>query len=132
MRLLAEARWRHPSNTCRFEAEYLSITEDPADNNPERYFVELSAPHPDKSHSSLWTLELQQWIPDYDDSEDDGSATSENILDCHLDTPPAVDQIVALLNLCTDHPSLLTTWAKTPIGNSLAGTPYVVDERHDD
>ncbi|BEL12814.1 hypothetical protein Q0Z83_110050 [Actinoplanes sichuanensis] len=131
LRLLAAAHHLHDSLFCRFEPEYLSISEDP--DNSERYFVEVAAPHPDKRSSSGWTIELQRWIPDNDDyDENGGTATNEHILDCHLTKPPTPEQIVDFLKLCTNQPDILTTWAKTPTGELLAGTRFVVAERHDE
>jgi hypothetical protein len=128
LRVLAEAHRQVDSDSCQLETEYLSITEDPF--NEERYFVEVSAPDP-AENPETWTVSLQQWIPDNDDfDENGGTATGEQILDCNLAQPPTAGEIAAFLKQCAEQPDLFTTWAKTSIGEPLTGTPFIVSERH--
>jgi hypothetical protein len=74
---------------------------------------------------------LQQWIPDEDDSDEDGeTASNDNILDCHLPKPPTADQTVDFRKMCTKRSDLLTSWSTTPVGETLANTTFVVAVRH--
>jgi len=130
LRHLAEAYQQIDSDTCQFETEYLMLTEDPY--NEQRYFVEVAAPDPEEPSSQEWTVTLTQWIPDSKYSSEQGeTATGEPVLDCVLTRPPTADEIVVFLKLCADQPELLTIWAKTPVGESLSGTEFVVTKRHD-
>lgn len=129
LRVLAEAHNQIDSDTCQFEAEHLTITEDPY--NKERYFVDLSAPDPEEPRSQEWTVTLTQWIPDNEDfDEEGGTATGKPVLECVLTQPLSADEIAASLKLCDDQPDLLSTWAGTPVGEPLSGTQFIVTKRH--
>ena len=52
-------------------------------------------------------------------------------LSCVCSVPPTIAEIVELLN-SRGRPEQLTEWAKTPVGEALAGTTFVVTERYDD
>jgi hypothetical protein len=133
LRLLADARHRCDSDTVRFEQSYFTISEDPYLDNDERYFVEIAAPRPQRRYRDGWAVEIQQWIPDPGfDEEKGGSESAAAVLSCALPAAPSVEQIADLLTTCSNEPQILSTWAKTPPGETLVGTPFVVTERYGD
>jgi hypothetical protein len=46
--------------------------------------------------------------------------------------PPTGSEIVELLDRSGGRPEQLAAWAKTPVGELLAGTAFIVTERYDD
>jgi hypothetical protein len=132
MRLLADARHRCHSDTVRFEQSYFTISEDPYLDNDQRYFVEIAAPRPQRHYRDSWSVEIQQWIPDPGfDEATGGTESAVSVLSCALPSAPPVEQITALLAKCGNEPKILSTWATTAPGETLAGTPFVVTERYD-
>jgi hypothetical protein len=110
LRVLAEAHRQIDSDTCQFEPEYLTLNEDPY--NEERYFVEVAAPDPEEPSSQAWTVTLTQWIPDNEDfDEEGGTARGEQVLDCVLTKPLTADEIAALFKLCAERPHLLSGYS---------------------
>ncbi|GAA0256113.1 hypothetical protein GCM10010492_66230 [Saccharothrix mutabilis subsp. mutabilis] len=63
--------------------------------------------------------------------DDEGGAAGEPVLQCALFARPRVGEIVELLNASAHSAELLAVWAKTPVGESLADTVFVVTARYE-
>jgi hypothetical protein len=57
--------------------------------------------------------------------------TGESVLRCTHSTPPTAAEIVNLLNHSGGSQQQLPAWAKTPVGEALSRTTFVVTERYD-
>jgi hypothetical protein len=72
-------------------------------------------------------------VPDsFDEDGEVIGATGEPFLDAELASPPTVDEIADVLSLVRNQPELLASWAKTQVGDALAGTRFVVTARSGD
>lgn len=133
LRLLLDAYTRCANEDVSLAVDDFTIMDDPLDSGPDRFFLDVQAPMPNGAYSrDDWRVEVCQWIPDDPDDEDVLDSTGEPILCCTRSTPPTVAEIVELLNRSGGRQEQLATWAKTPVGDTLAGTAFVVTERYDD
>lgn len=78
-----------------------------------------------------WNVEICRWVPDGSQSEGISSSKGESVLDCTRAEPSALTEIVELLNRSNGESDILAAWAKTPAGEALAGTAFVVTKRYD-
>ncbi|WTW98288.1 hypothetical protein OG216_35320 [Streptomycetaceae bacterium NBC_01309] len=110
------------------ETEILVIFNEPYDS--DGYFITVGTPQRE-SGNGAWRVEVSHWVPDDPDDEDCSSATSDRLLVCTLPTPPTAAEIADRPHRGEAHPDQLAAWARTPVGESLAGTGIVVTERDD-
>ena len=72
------------------------------------------------------TPEPDWWVPD---DPDDADSTGKAVVICDLPQTPSVTDVVHVLNLSAAGASQHEAWAKTPVGERLAGTAFVVTSR---
>ncbi|MFG1607589.1 hypothetical protein [Actinoplanes sp. NPDC049265] len=125
LRLLARAHHRRSNRAAQLEPELLSISFDP--ESDDRHFVAVAAPLPFPGGRPDWQVQILHWIPDADDEAGETEA-GERVLSCRLPAAPSIEEINGFLDLCGAQPELLAIWAKTPVGETLSGTPFVVSE----
>jgi hypothetical protein len=88
---------------------------------------------PGEPGRAAWQVSLGQWDIDLSEPENEGKITiGEGVLDCDLPVRPALADLISLLGRSDAHPDQLATWAKTPVGRFLDGTPFTVTHRYDD
>lgn len=122
LRLLLDAHQRCANGAAQLFVDRFEISDDP---DGERFYLNVQAPMPDgKWGRTDWNVEMGHWVPD-----EDGD-TGEPILDCARSERPALPELVGLLN--RGEPDVLAAWAKTPVGDPLAGTAFVVTNRYKD
>lgn len=132
LRLLLDAYLRSANDEARLFIDGFEISDDPYDDE-NRLFLNVQAPMPDgKWGRTDWNVEICRWVPDGPQPEDGADDTGESILDCARSEPPALSEIVGLLNRSNGQPDVLAAWAETAVGQALAGTAFVVTKRHDD
>lgn len=96
------------------------------------YYLDVAPPIPGDPHRADWEVSISQWDLDLSDPEnEDKTATGESVLDCALPARPAPADLISLLKRSGAHPDQLATWAKTPVGELLDGTPFTVTKRYD-
>ncbi|GLW94199.1 hypothetical protein [Actinokineospora globicatena] len=134
LRLLLDAHQLSPNREARLFIDGFEISDDPFDDDGEnRYFLNVQAPMPNQAWGRTgWNVEICRWVPDGPQTEDSKSAKGEPVLDCALSEPPALSEIVDLLERSGGRTTVLATWAGTPVGEALAGTSFVVTERYED
>ncbi|MFC3897985.1 hypothetical protein ACFOWZ_41515 [Lentzea rhizosphaerae] len=131
MRLLQDA-YRQTVNDAIVLLSEFSITDDPL--GPSRYYLNVEAPRPNGEYGHVdWEVEIGQWDVDLDDPEhEDSTAHGNSVLRCTRSTRPAIAEIIELLNHSGGRQEQLAAWAKTPVGEALAGTTFVVTKRFDE
>src|SRR5207244_3835195 len=103
-----------------------TITDDPFEPDSDRLFLNVEAPLPNGAYGrDEWGVEISRWVPDDPEDEDCSSATGEPVLRCVRSVPPAVPEIVELLDRSGGRPEQLAVWAMTPAGEALTGTAFV-------
>ncbi len=127
LRTLIHAYLRSDHSYARLDTADLSVFVEP--DFEEGYFLTLETPLPGKASRRTWQIDIGFWEPDDPDDEDCSSFTGSSVLSCVCSTPPATSEIVELLSLVAQQPGQLATWSKTPIGEKLAGTNFVVTGR---
>lgn len=136
LRLLLEAYTRCANYEARLIVDDFLITDDPFDEGSEDLFLNIEAPMPNGAYGrDEWRIEIGQWVPDDpEDPEDEecSSAAGEIVLRCTRPAPPTIDEIVELLNRSGGRSEQLAAWAKTPVGETLTSTAFVVTHRYDD
>ncbi|GAA5154379.1 hypothetical protein [Amycolatopsis dongchuanensis] len=134
MRLLLDALNRSANPEVFLLIDEFSITDDPVGAENDGFFLNVEAPRPDGAHGrDEWAVDLSRWVPDDDwDDEVGGSASGESVLRCVRSTPPGVSEIVVLLDRSGGRQDQLAMWSKTPVGEVLAGTSFVVTRRYGD
>lgn len=119
---------RHTDNhDATLDASALSILDDPSWGSG--YYLSIDSPTP--QHPARWSVFLGWWVPDDPDDADDGDSTGKAVVICDLQQAPGVTDLVKLLNLSAAGASQHEAWAKTPVGERLAGTAFVVTRRDD-
>ncbi|MFC0108124.1 hypothetical protein [Kibdelosporangium aridum] len=132
LRLLLDAFLRCANSEVRLLLDGFEISDDPYDEVGDRYFLNFQAPMPDgKWNRTDWNVEICRWVPDGPQSEGMSSSNGESILDCARAEPPALAEIVELLNRSNGESDVLAAWAQTSAGEALAGTAFVVTKRYD-
>jgi hypothetical protein len=131
LRLLVEAYERCDNQDAALEPTELAIWCDPC--GPDRYYLTVDAPLPrGVSGRADWRVDIGQWDIDIDDPQnEERGATGESVLCCARTTPPSAPELAEVLNISGERPELLAEWAKTPVGEALASTAFIVTERHD-
>jgi hypothetical protein len=116
------------------EEKYLSISYEHEESPSDGYFLTIEAPLPGRPRGqSSWSVAISKWVPDEFDSDGEvESAHGETVLECALAARPTADELAGLLGMAGSGPEQLPTWAKTPVGDALAGTAVVVTTQHDD
>ncbi|MGQ0718844.1 MAG: hypothetical protein ACT4NP_16340 [Pseudonocardiales bacterium] len=133
LRLLLDAHTRCGNDSAMLVVEEFTITDDPAPYGPDRYFLNVDAPLPNGDYGrDEWRVGICRWDIDLDDPEyEDSTATGEAVLRCVLSAPPTASKIIELLNRSGGRPEQLAAWAKTPVGEPLADTNFVVTRRYE-
>ncbi|WP_131770564.1 hypothetical protein [Candidatus Protofrankia californiensis] len=127
LRILLQAYLECNNEFARLEAGDLSIFVEP--DFDERYYLTVETPLPPKACRRSWKIEIGRWEPDGPEDEDgSGSYTGNPLLTGVQSAPPVASEIVDLLNLVAHQPGQLATWSKTPVGESLSGTNFVVTD----
>jgi hypothetical protein len=116
------------------EEEYLCITYEHEDSTPDGYFLTIQAPRPGHPHGEQsWSVTIDQWVPDeYDSDGEIAEARGDMVLECVLVERPTAGQLTSLLTLAERELAQMPAWAKTPVGDALAGTAFIVTSRDDD
>jgi hypothetical protein len=127
LRLLVTAYAQYLGEHAVLEPENFAIFDEPYDS--DRYFLTVNAPQPG-DNDGAWRVEIGHWEPDGPEDAECNSATGHTILSCARSAPPTASEIADLLNRSAEQPKQLTFWAETPVGATLAGTTFVVTERH--
>ncbi|WP_433270841.1 hypothetical protein ACQPZF_10945 [Actinosynnema sp. CS-041913] len=130
LRLLIEAYTRSFNDHARLEVDAFCITDDPYGLEPDRFYLSVEASMSAYRRDG-WRVEICRWVPDDPDDEYSG-ATGESVLRCVCSARPSADDIVELLNRSGGSSEQLAAWAKTPVGEALAGTAFVVTKRYED
>jgi hypothetical protein len=129
LQVLYDAFLQSTNDAARLHMAEFSITDDPSVDARDNFFLDVYAPTPSGDFGQTsWSVEISRWVPD-DPDDEFGDASSEPVLECSRSTPPGVDEIVNLLNLSAGSNDQLAAWTKTPIGEPLAGTSFVVTTR---
>ncbi len=116
------------------EERYLSVSCEHEESPADGHFLTIEAPLPGRpGGQARWSVTVGQWVPDeYDPDGEVGSAHGETLLECALAERPAASELTGLIRLAGTGLEQLPAWAKTPVGDTLAGTAVVVTKRHDD
>lgn len=130
LRLLTETYERCKNEDAVLDLTELTITHDPL--GADRYYLTVDAPTPnERFRRAGWEVAIGRWDNDLNDPEnDEWDATGESQLSCASAVPPAASDLVELLNLSGAQPEILTRWAKTPVGEALSGTAFIVTTRY--
>lgn len=132
LRLLLDAYTRCANNEAMLLVDDFTITDDPFGSDSDRFFLNVEAPTPNGAYGrDDWGVDISRWVPD-DPEDEDSRATGEPVLRCVRSAPPTAAEIVELLNRSGGRPEQLAAWVKTPVGEALTGTAFVVTERYDD
>jgi hypothetical protein len=133
LRLLYNVYMTVEGGRTSLEEEYLCITYEHDDTADDGYFLTILAPRPGHRHGKeTWSLVIDQWVADkYDSDGEIEESHSETVLECMLAERPAVGELTSLLALAKSGPERMSAWAKTPVGDALAGTTFFVTS-HDD
>jgi hypothetical protein len=105
----------------------LTIMDDPSWGTG--YYLSIDSPTP--RHPEHWSVSVGCWVPDDPHYPDNGDSTGESVVICDLPQPPQATDLVQLLTRSAAGASQHEAWAKTRIGESLAGTAFVVTSRDD-
>jgi hypothetical protein len=133
LRLLLAAQLQCTGNWVELLADGLEISEDPHDEDEDRYYLNVQAPMPrGKWGRTSWSVELGRWVPDGAQPEDGSNLKGEPVLKCGRTEPPALSEILELFKRSDGRSDVLAAWAKTPVGEPLAGTAFVVTKRYED
>ncbi|MBB5153324.1 hypothetical protein [Saccharopolyspora phatthalungensis] len=121
LRLLAEAHAQCSNDDAMLVTHEMIISYEPF--SPDPYFLDVPAAAPNILHGrDEWEIDLSQWDKDIEAPEHEGStATGQHVLTCARSQPPAVTEIVDLLNRSSQPGQL-----------ALGQNPYRTDTaRHD-
>lgn len=129
LRALLRAYQLTDNQDAMLDASALSILDDPGFGSG--YYLSIDSPRPGGGYPRDWSIYLGWWEQDDPDDEDNDSATGNEVVTCDLPTAPSVADLVQLLNLSAAGASQHEAWATTPVGDQLAGTPFIVTSRVD-
>lgn len=134
LRLLYAVYSKVQSGFAHLEERYAVLSYEHEDSPGDGYFLDVQAPQPEHlRQGQSWSVTISQWIADEDD--DDGevsSAHGDTVLECALSGRPAVEELDNLLALAASDVDQMVEWAKTPVGQTLAGTAFAVTNRDDE
>ncbi|MEV7968374.1 hypothetical protein AB0O34_20675 [Sphaerisporangium sp. NPDC088356] len=125
LRLLVTAYAQHRGGHARLEMADFEIFAEP--DRSTGYYLTVDAPQPGDDDDGAWRVEIGHWEPDDPEEEECSSSTGHTMLSCARSAPPTVLEIADLLDCSAEQ---LAAWAATPVGAALAGTTFVVTERH--
>lgn len=126
LRVLATACMQCHANPGFLESD-IEIFHEPS--GADGYYLTVTPPEPDDD-ADVWRVEIGHWVPDDPQDDECDSSTGHILLTCACPVPPTVGEIVNLLDRSENEPKLLAAWAGTPVGTALAGTTFIVTERH--
>lgn len=121
IRLLTLAVARTSSDNLELDIEQTRLTHNLVGARTTGYFLDVIAPMPDQSLDTSWDVEIFHWE----------NADGDPVLKCSRSAPPAVEELIELLDLSGGQTWQVAAWAKTAVGETLDGTTFVVTERHD-
>ncbi|MDX8031758.1 hypothetical protein SK803_16155 [Lentzea sp. BCCO 10_0856] len=130
MRMLLDAYALCGSNAYLYDE--FTIEDDPHGLEEIRYYLTVEASWPEStSPDEDWVVAIGRWDinPNIPGNEDE-TATGETVLTCAIPRPQ-VPEIVALFDLSGGNAERIAAWAKTPVGQPLHGTNFVVTQRLD-
>jgi hypothetical protein len=128
LRLLYNVYMTIEGGRTSLEEEYLSITYEHDDTAPDGHFLTIQAPRPGHRHGKdTWSVIIDQWVADkYDSDGEIEEAHGETVLECVLAERPTAGELANILTLAQSGPERMSAWAKTPVGEALAGTVFIV------
>lgn len=133
LRLLLDVYRQCASAGADLLIEGFEISDDPYDEDGDRFFLNLQAPIPNGKWKRIgWNVEICRWVPTDSRGGDSDSFRGESVLDCVRIEQPALSELVGLLNTSNGDSEVLAGWAKTAVGEPLAGTAFVVTKRYED
>jgi hypothetical protein len=109
------------------EASYLDLVYDPF--GQDKLFLTIGAPQPGEDGPRAWSIDIQQWVPDdLDDDEDEfGSATGQSVLRCELPARPSAESLADVVCRLDREPQLFARIVKAAqVGSPLESTQFVV------
>lgn len=122
LRALFDAHSRSIGTSARLDAQMLQIETDLGCEN--KHWLSVLAPEPGEDEPREWRLEISRWEPE-DPDESDGIETSVGVLTA-ISSKPTVLEIADIMNRVHQRPGELVEWSKTPAGEALAGTVFIV------
>ncbi|SDN05349.1 hypothetical protein SAMN04489726_4663 [Allokutzneria albata] len=132
LRLMHEA-YTQTTNVYAQLLDEFTLTDDPFEPGTHCYYLNVEAPQPNGERSSEWSVEIGLWdVPPDTSEEETVSAHGETVLSCVRTESPTAAEIITLLNRSGGRSEQLSAWAKTPVGEALDGTDFVVTQRYDD
>ena len=132
LRVLLDACTRCDNDEATLAVDDFSITDDPRWLEPNGYFLSVEAPMPNGAYRrNDWRVDICRWVSD-DPGDEESDAVGTPVLRCTRATRPSAADIVELLNRSGGNAEQLIEWAKTPVGETLANTAFVVTSRYDD
>lgn len=135
VRVLLDAHAQSKTSELHLEMNHLSISAEP--EAMERFYVDVMAPLPSGKYNRIqWAVVIAHWVVDRWEVDDDGErypgeSHGEPVVRCDLPQRPTVHDVVGLLDLCTNQ-ERLAAWSRTPAGQPLADTVFVVTKRYDE
>lgn len=128
LRVLLDAHANRTNFNARLLIDDFSITDDPWTDEADGHYLSVEAPMPNGAYDRhAWRIEVCRWEPD-DPDDPDSDATGVTVLRCSLFAPPTAAAIVDLLER-SGAATQLAVWARTPVGEVLEGTDFMVTER---
>ncbi|MCG3749768.1 hypothetical protein [Amycolatopsis sp. Poz14] len=132
LRLLLDAHRRCANDNAELLVDSFEISDDPYDEDAGCYFMNIQAPMPNKEwNRTEWNIEVGRWVPENPQPDVGSSSINKVVLDCVRTEPPTVSELVDLLNRSNGQSEVLATWAKTVVGEPLAGTTFIVTKRYE-
>lgn len=133
LRLLRRAWALTTNKRAHLQINDFEIVDDPCEATPGRYFLDLQAPMPNGFYGREgWLVELNRWLP-IEPTSPKMEVTGETVvLACLRPEPPALEELIELLDRSGGNHDQLVAWTKTPVGEPLAGTSFVVTDRDDE
>lgn len=126
LRLIATAYLQCHADPGFLESE-IELFHEP--HGADGHYLTVTPPEPGND-ADFWRVDIGHWVPDDPQDDECSSSTGHILLTCACPVPPTADEIVDLLDRSESEPKLLAAWAGTPIGTALAGTSFIVTERH--
>lgn len=126
LRVLTTAYLKCHADPGFMESE-IEIFHEP--DGPYGHYLTVTPPQPDND-ADVWRVDIGHWVPDDPQDDECSTFTGTILVTCACPVAPTVDEIVNLLDRSENEPNLLAAWAETPIGTELAGTSFIVTERH--
>lgn len=134
LRLLFNVYSQADEGRTVLEEEYLLISYEHEDAPADGYYLDIQAPRPGHLHGQTsWSVSISQWVADEHDSDGEiMSAHGETVLGCALPKRPTAEELTSLLGVAGTSLEQMSAWAETSVGDTLAGTGFVVTKRDDE